>query len=170
MNWYILKVRTQYERKVKKELLEKVKTKGFLGIEEALVPTTLTRKYVRGKLKEEEKVSHPSYLYVKMNLSAESIAFLRTIKHISGFATGGWDGTVPMSEDEVQRMLSPEKELSKTEGNLVEGDSIMITDGPFVNFKGTVSDLKGEKVKVEVLVFGKKTPVELSKDKVQKVV
>lgn len=71
---------------------------------------------------------------------------------------------MPLEEDEVKRILRQMKaEEPRVRVGFVEGESVRIVDGPFVDFIGVVEEINLEKGKVRVLVsfFGRETPVEL---------
>jgi transcriptional antiterminator NusG len=91
---------------------------------------------------------------------------------ITGFAG---DGTkpVPILDREVEEVLSQIKEgVSKAKPKVAfnVGDSVRVIDGPFVNFIGTIEEVKPEKRKLKVLVsiFGRATPMELDYIQVEK--
>ncbi|HJW11596.1 MAG TPA: KOW motif-containing protein, partial [Albitalea sp.] len=52
-----------------------------------------------------------------------------------------------------------------------EGETVRVIDGPFANFTGTVVEVKAEKqkIRVNVSIFGRATPVELDFGQVEKV-
>jgi len=109
---------------------------------------------------------------VKMELNEETWHIVRETPKIMGFAG---DGTkpIPISESEVEDILSQmkdgvSKEKSKVSFNV--GDSVRVIDGPFVNFIGTIEEVKPDKRKLKVLVsiFGRATPVELDFIQVEK--
>jgi transcriptional antiterminator NusG len=80
---------------------------------------------------------------------------------------------VPISEGEVEEILSQMKEgvsKAKPKVSFGAGDSVRVIDGPFVNFIGTIEEVKPEKRKLKVLVsiFGRATPVELDFIQVEK--
>ena len=81
---------------------------------------------------------------------------------------------VPLREDEAQRILGIQDEnvdnAAETCVNYEVGESDRITDGPFSGFSGTVEEILEDrsKVKVIVVIFGRKTLLELSFTQVTK--
>ena len=58
--------------------------------------------------------------------------------------------------------LHEETQLVKEETTFIIGEEIKVMDGPFNGFIGTIDEIKDQRVKVSVLIFGRKTPIELS--------
>ncbi len=81
---------------------------------------------------------------------------------------------VPIRDDEAARILGIQDESvdnpAETEVNFEIGDSVKITDGPFNGFSGTVDAIEEDrsKLKVIVVIFGRKTLLELSFTQVTK--
>ena len=81
---------------------------------------------------------------------------------------------VPIRDDEAARILGIQDESvdnpAETEVNFELGDSVKITDGPFNGFSGTVDAIEEDrsKLKVIVVIFGRKTLLELSFTQVTK--
>ena len=81
---------------------------------------------------------------------------------------------VPLRDEEVQRLLGKQDEQveneAATEVDYQVGDSVKITDGPFNGFDGTVDEIAVDrsKIKVIVMIFGRKTLLELSFNQVTK--
>ena len=81
---------------------------------------------------------------------------------------------IPLREDEVRRILGEQDEMIDTEAetvvDYVVGDAVKITDGPFTGFDGTVEDIVEDrsKLKVMVMIFGRKTILELNFTQVTK--
>ena len=59
---------------------------------------------------------------------------------------------------------------AETEVNYTVGEAVTITDGPFSGFSGTIEDILEDrsKLKVIVVIFGRKTLLELSFTQVTK--
>ena len=171
--WYVIHTYSGYENRGKQNLEERIKNLGkgeFFS--EILVPTEMVVELVKGKRKTSQRKIFPGYLLVKMELNEETWHIVKETPKITGFAG---DGTkpVPITEDEVEGILSQMKEgVSKVKSKVSfnAGDSVRVIDGPFVNFIGTIEEVKPDKRKLKVLVsiFGRATPVELDFIQVEK--
>ena len=118
---------------------------------------------------------YPGYLMVEANLIGEIPHIIKNLPGVISFLslTKGGD-PVPMRKSEVNRMLGKMDELSEfaTEMEIpfVVGESVKVIDGPFNGFNGTVEKILEDKKKLEVsvMIFGRKTPMELSYMQVEK--
>lgn len=171
--WYVVHTYSGFENRAKQNLEERIKNLGkgefFSAI---LVPTETVVELVKGKRKTSQRKIFPGYLLVKMELNEETWHIVKDTPKITGFAG---DGTkpVPISETEVEEILAQMKEgvsKAKPKVSFNVGDSVRVIDGPFVNFIGTIEEVKPEKRKLKVLVsiFGRATPVELDFIQVEK--
>ena len=171
--WYVVHTYSVFENRAKQNLEERIKNLGkgefFSSI---LVPTETVIELVKGKRKTSQRKIFPGYLLVKMELNEETWHIVKDTPKVTGFAG---DGTkpIPISGKEVEEILSQMKEgVSKVKAKVSFniGDSVRVIDGPFVNFIGTIEEVKPEKRKLKVLVsiFGRATPVELDFIQVEK--
>jgi transcriptional antiterminator NusG len=80
---------------------------------------------------------------------------------------------MPITDEEATAMTASMAEgfkRSRSVANFSEGDSVKVIEGPFTSFVGTVETISEKgKVKVQVLIFGRPTPVELEFSQVEKV-
>ncbi|NGX34482.1 MAG: hypothetical protein K1060chlam1_00835 [Candidatus Anoxychlamydiales bacterium] len=164
MKWYVLQVLSGHEKKVKRTLEENLKSSGMDSfIEEILVPTENVQEVKKGEQKVTEKKLWPGYMLIKMNLTDEAWSFVKSTTSVIDFLGGG--KPAPLSEKEVEEVL---KELEEKKKSVVQkhkfevGDIIKITEGVFVNFIGTVTEVNHEKGKLSALVsiFGRDTRVD----------
>ncbi len=170
--WYVVHTISGHEARVSETLRQRVETMNLTErIFELLVPTQ-DRIVVRGGKKAtiKEKI-FPGYMLVKMLLDDTTWLAVRTTPGITGFVGIG-DKPTPLSQTEVtniQKFVASPAPRFKTK--LTIGEAVKITDGPFSDFLGTVSEVDEAKGKVKVLVsiFGRETPVELDFLQVQKV-
>ena len=181
--WYVLRTAGGKEKKAK-EYLEKEIEKGNLGdlVSQVLVP--VEKKYVvrNGQRKEKENILFPGYVLLEAELNAELEYVIRNlVPGMSGFLTEKANGAkngeripVPLRDEEVSRILGQQDEqavsAAETEVDFTVGEAVRITDGPFAGFNGTVDDIVEDrsKIQVVVMIFGRKTLLELNFNQVTK--
>lgn len=162
--WYVVQVMSTHEKKVKKALEEQRDAKGFTDlIEKVLLPTENVSEVKKGQQHIVEKRLWPGYLLVKMTLTDDSWMYVKNTAGVIDFLVG--DKPTALSEDEVDEILRDleDKKQKVTQKHKFEvGDRVKITDGVFVNFIGTVSEVFHEKGRLSVLVsiFGRDTRVD----------
>ncbi|MEN1706469.1 MAG: transcription termination/antitermination protein NusG [Planctomycetota bacterium] len=179
MNWFVLRVASNKESSVQATLLRKVKIEDMTHlVGRILVPTEKTKTIKGGKQKIVETKLYPGYVFVEMRLEddgriPQDVFFL--IKETTG--VGDFVGTAgkptPMATHEIEKMLldsrRPEEEPTI---KLVfeKGEHVVIKEGPFENYEGTVDELFPEKGQVRVLVtiFGRQAPVDLEEWQIAK--
>ena len=171
--WYVIHTYSGYENKVKTNLLHRIQS---MGMDEKIfkveIPTeTVTDLKEGGRRVTSEKKVFPGYILVQMELDDESWYVVRNTPGVTGFV-GSQGKPVPLSRDEFQRIMKRTESgvKQRTSTDLVEGMSVKVTSGPFVDFDGTISEVNADagKVKVMVSIFGRETPVELGFDQVAK--
>ena len=171
--WYVVHTYSGFENRAKQNLEERIKNLGkgeyFSSI---LVPTETVVELVKGKRKTSQRKIFPGYILVQMELNEETWYIVKDTPKITGFA-GDSTKPIPILEKEVEEIMSQMKEgatKAKPKVSFNVGDNVRVVDGPFVNFIGTIEEVKPEKRKVKVLVsiFGRATPVELDFIQVEK--
>ncbi len=164
--WYIVHTYSGYENKVASNLEKTVENRGLSDlIQKVYVPTEIVTEIKDSKKREVERKIFPSYVIVKMILTDESWYIVRNIRGCTGFV-GPSSKPIPLTDEEVKRLGIESKHV---EVSYNVGDSVVIIDGPLENNVGIVEELDTEKnyVRVNVSMFGRKTPVELELDQVQ---
>lgn len=172
--WYIAKAQTGQENKVTKSLKERIvnhkMTEFFSDI---LVPEETVVTTANGKKKTIKKKFFPGYVLIKMIMNDKTWHLVKSTDKITGFIGGTLDKPAPISNEEAAFMTSQMEEGFKkprTSVNFVEGESVKVIEGPFANFVGTIESVNEKgKVKVNVSIFGRPTPVELDFTQVEKV-
>jgi len=96
---------------------------------------------------------------------------VRNTPNVTGFVGAGTT-PIPVSPEEIAD-LKRRMEMSEPEFNIevAVGELVKITDGPFKDSEGKVSEVDRERGKVKVLVsmFGRDTPVELDSLQIKKI-
>jgi len=184
MKWYVLRTAGGKERKAADYLQKEIERSGLEDqVSQVLVPVKKEIVTKNGKRKAVDKLLFPGYVLIQAELSAKLENIIRNlVPGMSGFLTEkkATNGTqferipVPIREEEAQRILGNQDENidagAETFVNYEVGESVRITDGPFSGFSGTVDEILEDrsKVKVIVVIFGRKTQLELSFTQVTK--
>jgi len=169
--WFVVHTYSGYEERVKKNLEQRVKSMDTEGeISQIVIPTEEEIEVKNGQRRTVSKKILPGYVLVQMRMSDQSWSVVRNTPGVTGFV-GSNNKPVPLQEEEVNRVLRQmEAEAPKVKVGFRKGQSIRVTDGPFIDFMGVVDDISMEKGKVKVLLslFGRETPVELDFLQVEK--
>jgi len=170
-NWYAVHTYSGYEDRVRNNLEQRIKSMDSSGdILEVVIPTEDEIEVRAGQRQTVSKKILPGYVLVEMGMSDQSWKIVRNTPGVTGFVGSG-DKPTPLSEEEVSQIMKQmEAEAPRLKIGFREGQSVRVTDGPFVDFIGVVDSLNSEKGKVKVLLslFGRETPVELDFLQVEK--
>ena len=171
-NWYALHTYSGYEENVAQNLKQRIKSMGMGDrIFNILVPKERKVKIKDGKRYEVEERVFPGYVLVEMVVTDDSWYVVRNTPNVTGFIGSG-NLPVPVSPEEIKNIAKKtEKKDVKYKVDLNPGDAVKITDGPFKEFDGKISELDEARGKIKVLVnmFGRETPVELDFLQVKKI-
>ena len=163
-NWYVLHTHSGYEDTVARNLKQRIESLGMQDkIFNVIVPTEKKIKIKNGKRRVVEEKIYPGYVLVEMIVADDSWYVARNTPRVTGFVGSGTT-PIPVSSEEIkelQKRMGVEEPKYKID--VAVGDAVKITDGPFKDFDGRVSDVDEEKGKIKVLIsmFGRETPVEL---------
>lgn len=173
--WYVLRAISGKEGKVKEYIDAEIKNSDLgLTVSQVLIPTEKVYQIRGGKKVLKERTYLPGYVLVEADLVGETQHHLRNVPNVLGFL-GEKDNTpTPIRESEVNRILGKVDELQDADGEMltpfVVGETVRVVYGPFNGFSGVIEDVMNEKkkLKVMVMIFGRKTPVELGFTQVEK--
>jgi len=169
--WYVVHCYSGYENKVRHNLEQRIETMGMKDkIFDVVVPTEEEIEVKEGKRRTIERRVFPGYILVNMILSEESWYVVRNTPGVTGFVGMG-NSPTPLRPEEVALIIKRmEAEAPRIKVTFKSGERVRIVDGPFNDFRGTVSEIDMERAKVRVMVnfFGRETPVELDFLQVEK--
>ncbi|MFH1593629.1 MAG: transcription termination/antitermination protein NusG [Candidatus Omnitrophota bacterium] len=173
-HWYVIHTQTGYEDRVKKSMDSKIKA-GLAGdkISQVLVPIEQVSEVKAGKKRISERKFFPGYILVEMELTDDTWYMIKSISGVTGFVGAG-SRPLPLKEEEIAMILKQAKDAQEKPTPKVlfeKGESVRVTDGPFVSFNGTIEEVnlaKG-KIKVMISIFGRATPVELETWQAEKI-
>ena len=163
-NWYAIHTYAGYENTVARNLKQRIESLGMEDkIFNVIVPTEKKVKIKGGKRQTVEEKIYPGYVLVNMVVTDDSWYIVRNTPRVPGFVGAGVV-PVPLEKQEVSTLFKlMGEETVKHKIDLVIGEAIQITDGPFKDFEGKVAEVDENRGKVKVLgsMFGRETPVEL---------
>jgi transcriptional antiterminator NusG len=172
--WYIVHAYSNFENKVAESIREKAGQAGLQDLfEEILVPKEKVVEVRRGRKVDSERKFFPGYVLVKMEMTDQAYHLIKNTPKVTGFL-GSDNRPVPISDAEAGRILHQVQEgveRPKPSISFEVGEQVRVSDGPFASFSGVVSEVDEERarVKVDVSIFGRPTPVELEYGQVEKV-
>jgi len=173
-NWYVVHTQTGLEERVKTSLENRLNAEGLQeSISKVVIPTEQISEIRSGRKKISQRKFFPGYLLVEMELTEQTYLFIKTVPGVTGFIGLG-KKPMPLPQKEVDSILKRTEETQvKPSPKIIfeKGEQVRVKEGPFVNFNGTVDELHPEKgkVKVNVSIFGRATPVELEYWQVEKI-
>ncbi len=170
-HWFVIHTYSGYEDRVKKNLEQRVK---FMDSEsdilEVKIPTEEETEVRNGQRRTVTKKILPGYVLIQMKMSDQSWNVVRNTPGVTGFVGSG-SKPIPLREEEVNLIIKQMAvETPRVKVGFKQGQSVRVTDGPFIDFVGVVDDISMAKSKVKVLLslFGRETPVELDFLQVEK--
>ena len=172
--WFVIHARSGYEAKVKVAIEEAISREGIEDLfGEIMIPTEQVVELKGGKKKETERKFFPGYMLIQMELTEPSWLLVKNTNNVIGFIGGSSGKPSPISQSEVDRIFARVQEGTdkpKPKVAFQPGEEVLVIDGPFNEFNGTVEGVNYEKslLTVEVLIFGRTTAVELEFAQVEK--
>ena len=168
---YVIHTYSGYEDAVSKSLKQRVESLGMEDkIFDVIVPKEKKIKIKNGKRNVIEEKIYPGYVLVNMIVTDDSWYIVRNTPNVTGFVGVGTT-PVPISIGEIEALKKRMGvEVPQYKIGVEIGDLVKITDGPFKDFDGKVSEIDQEKGKIKVMVnmFGRDTPVELDSLQIKK--
>ena len=172
--WYVVHAYSGFEQQVKKMLHERIKRGGLDdSFGEILVPTEEVIEMRDGQRRKSDRKFFPGYVLVNMEMNDATWHLVKNVPKVMGFIGGSSDRPAPISEREANAILQRVKEgvdQPRPKVLFEPGEVVRVVDGPFNDFSGMVEEVNYEKsrLRVEVSIFGRSTPVELEFGQVEK--
>lgn len=161
--WYVVHVFSGMEKSVHKALLERIERAGLqTSFGRILVPSEEVIEMRGGQKAITERRIFPGYVLVEMDLTDETWHLVKNTNRVTGFLGGSGNRPAPISEKEVEKILSQiEEGVEKPRPKILfeVGEMLRVKEGPFADFNGNVEEVNYEKskVRVNVTIFGRAT-------------
>ncbi len=172
--WYAIQTYAGSEQSVKRAIESMAEQLGIEDkIEEIVVPTEDVIEVKNGEKKITERSLYPGYVFAKMDLDTDLWHKIQSLPRVSRFI-GESKKPTPLSEKDVSNILDKveNRAAPKPKISFEPGEMVRIVEGPFANFTGMVEeyDLEHGKLKLNVSIFGRSTPVEILYSQVEKII
>ncbi len=174
LRWYIVHAYSGMEKAVERNIQERIARASMQAkFGRILVPTEEVVEIKNGQRKTTERRLFPGYVFVEMAMDDDTWHLVKHTSKVTGFVGGAKNRPAPISEEEVQKIVSQMEEGTEKPRHKVEfmsGELVRVKEGPFTDFNGTVEEVNYEKsrLRVSVMIFGRSTPVELEFGQVEK--
>ncbi len=182
-SWYILQTYSGYEQKIQRTLntmLEEQKLCSDI-VFQVKAPMEEVVEISNGKKHTRNKLILPGYIMIEMDLPQlgwkDTCSMIRRVQGVTGFVgVKPAEKPRPVSTEEAKRILQMAGELKgekqvRVKQNYEIGETVKITEGPFATFSGVIEEVNTEKnkLRVNVQIFGRATPVEVDILQVEKI-
>jgi len=171
--WYIVHTYSNFEKKVKEEIMRQAKIQDLEDfVADVVVPTEEVLEVRRGQKVKAEHKFLPGYVLLNAKLTDEVYHLVKNVAKVTGFL-GQNNKPMPLRQGEVDRILNQSSESAEHPKSMISfeiGEQVRVADGPFTSFTGTVEEVDEDRsrLKVAVSIFGRATPVELEYTQVEK--
>lgn len=174
--WYCLRTFTGHEERIQRTIEAELKRLNLQRyVREIIIPMETVYEVKKGKKKTKKRNFLPGYIVIRAIINEETKnRLIDAIVNITGVTAfvGRKNDPTPLQDSEAQNILSRVAERENVETidlTYVEGDPVRIIAGPFEGFTGVITEVVNEKqkVKVEVMILARKTPVELDFEQIE---
>lgn len=172
--WYVVHAFSGFEKSVQRTLIDRIARSDMQDLfGQVLVPVEEVVEMKSGQKSISERKFFPGYVLVEMEMNEETWHLVRSTPRVTGFIGGTATKPTPISEKEVEKIMSQIQEgVEKPRPKVLfeVGEMVRVKEGPFTDFHGAVEDVNYEKsrLRVAVTIFGRATPVELEFGQVEK--
>lgn len=170
--WYVVHTYSGYENKIKVDLTKRVESMNLQDkIFDIIIPEEQEIEFKGGKKKVVNKKVFPGYIMVNMIMGEDTWVAVRHTPGVTGFVGSGGK-PIPLMNEEVTKIFR-QMGLIENKPKIIDiaiGENIRVKSGPFENFEGIVKELLPDrgKVRVNISMFGRETPVELDYEQIDK--
>jgi len=175
--WFVLRVVSGKERKVKEYLDKEISRGGWTQVKQVFLPVEKVYKVANGKKVMRERNYYPGYVMIEIangKLNDDLRDIIKNTNSVIHFL--GKENPIALRKAEVNKMLGKMDEMAEAGGlsmsePFIVGETIKIIEGAFNDFNGIIEEVNDEKkkLKVSVKIFGRSQPVELTYMQVEKI-
>jgi transcription termination/antitermination protein NusG len=181
MHFYLLRVASNREDRVREQIARKVKIEGLEDvIGQVLVPTEAVRSMKGGVKRESDRKLYPGYVVIELapnpdgRIPEKAWFLIKEVDGVGDFYPIANGKPIPMTPADKDKIVQAVEAAADTAPRLDtrynKGDKVKVTNGPFENFEGEVDEILGDQGKVRIIttIFGRPTPLELEYWQIEK--
>ncbi len=174
LRWYVVHAYSGFEQQVIRSLKERIRLHDMEDkFGEILVPTEEVVEMRDGQKRKSSRKFFPGYVLIQMDMDDDTWHLVKDTPKVMGFIGGTSDKPAAITEKEANAILNRVQEGAEKPRPKVlfePGEVVRINDGPFNDFNGVVEEVDYDKsrLRVEVSIFGRSTPVDLEFSQVEK--
>lgn len=171
-NWYVVKVLPGKERSLTEQFNKEITLGKIKYVNRFICPLEKEFVTVKNKKVLRDKVLYSGYLYFETGkkLNDDELKSLTGLPNIMGM--GGDRTPVLLRESDIKRILKDDtldNHIESKRLKYVKGEVVKVIEGPFASFEGIISEIKGDKVDIEIKIFGRNTAVSLTLNQIEKI-
>ena len=165
--WYVIHTYSGYENKVKVDIEKTIENRN---LQDQILEVSVPMLNVVKEKDDEEKITQqkmfPAYVLIKMIMNDDTWYVVRNTRGVTGFVGPG-SKPVPLSEEE---MMSLGFKAPDVVVDFAVGDTVVVTAGAWKDTVGVIRTVNESKqsITINVEMFGRETPVELSFSEIKK--
>ena len=173
--WYVINCVSNKEKQCKEQIEKEISNWGYdSAVKQVIIPMEKVFHVRKGKKVATERNHYPGYILIETEpkILGELKTILKSINFVQGFLGG--KNAIPLRPSEVNRILGKIDELANADETVLDhyfiGEMVKLIDGPFSSFVGKVTEVNEDKMKlkVNVKIFGRETPLEVNYTQVTK--
>ncbi len=162
LRWYVVHTYSGYENRVKTALQDKVRSLGLEDrITDVLIPSESVVELVKGERRTSNRKFSRGTFWSRWKLDDQTWHIVKSTPKVTGFIGSRTEPAVIPDDDvdKIKSQMAEGQDKPKPKYSFEKGDSVRVVDGPFINFNGTVEEVRPDKGKLRVLVsiFGRPT-------------
>ena len=166
-HWYVVHTYSGYENKVKVDIEKTIENRGLQDqILEVSVPMLPVVELKNGVEKKADKKMFPGYVLINMVMNDDTWYVVRNTRGVTGFVGPG-SKPVPLSDEEIASLGFRGEDVQM---DYEVGDMVVVISGAWKDTVGAIKSINETKktITINVEMFGRETPVELSFSEIKK--
>ena len=170
--WYVLKVTPGKERQMNENFNTLISLNRMDYVNRFICPMEKEFVVLRKKKVLRDKILYSGYLYFETTKELNDNELKEISSHPFVMSMLGDKKPRIMGKDDIRKIIKDEAldEHKQVKLNtFLIGENVVLTDGPFASFNGVIIEINGNKVELQVKIFGRLTSVTIDIENIKKI-